>query len=339
MPAALARSQPRLAETPGWAKYATSLDIFTPALAERFAAIARFTRGVTRPDGLVPDIGDNDCGRFFRLGETSQDHRHLEDAIAALFEGEPNGLDGAIVRALSGGAPFGPLPGEPPKVNPRRFPQFGLYVYETGRMWLAVRCGALAGGGTGSHLHNDQLALELALDGVPFFVDSGSYLYTPLPEARGRFRGAAMHNTLAIAGREQFAPGSESLFHLLDTARPRVIEAGESLFVGAHDGYGAPCRRTIRIAPDGIEIADSCAAPGTRTIGLHLHPDVQVERAAAASVMLSHGTARLTVSAEAGAWRVEESQLAPGYGRLVATKKLVLPVAGDTVTWRIRFEG
>jgi Heparinase II/III-like protein/Heparinase II/III N-terminus len=337
--AVLARPQTLLGDTPGWDGYATSRNIFTPELATRFAAIARFTRGVTRPDGLVPDIGDNDSGRFVKLedGAALQDHRHLVDAVEALFEGPARGIDGCTVRGLAGGAPFGPLPAYPPGQQPRRFPQFGLCVYETGRLWLAVRCGALAGGGAGSHVHNDQLSFELTLDGVPFFVDCGAWLYTPLPEARTRFRGAAMHNTLAVEGREQFQPGSASLFHVLDTALPRIVEASESLFVGEHGGFGAPCRRTFRVAPNGIEVAEFCAAQGAKSVNLHLHPGVHVERSDGA-VILAHGAARLSVAAEDGSWRVADSQLASGYGRLVATRKLVLPVAGDTVTWRIGFD-
>ncbi len=274
-----------------------------------------------------------------KLGEDAQqDHRHLSDAIAALFADAARGLDGAVIRALAGGPVFGAPPDDPAGDEaPRAFPRFGLYVWRTGRAWLAVRCGALAGGGFGAHVHNDQLSFELALDGVPIFVDCGAYLYSPLAEQRNRFRSAALHNVLSVAGHEQFRPGSESLFHLVDTARPRVIEAGPSLFVGEHQGYGAPCRRTIRLGGDGIAVEDSCAASGAKSVHLHLHPSVRVAEADGA-LALAHGAARLTVTAETGAWRVEKAAIATGYGRLAETHRLVLPVAGDGAAWRVRFE-
>ncbi len=336
--AALDRVQPSLADTPGWTEYRAGGTPFAPALGDRFAAIARFTRAIARPDGLVPDIGDNDSGRFVALGETSRDHSHLVAAIDALFEGDTHGLDGTVVRALAGGPIYGIAPPAPPAATPRRFPDFGLYIYEVGRVWLAIRCGALAGGGYGAHLHNDQLSFELAVDGAAFFVDCGAYLYTPLPEARNRFRSAAMHNTLAIAGREQFQPGSASLFHLVDTARPRALEVGPDVFVGEHQGYGAPCRRSFRIAPDEIGVVESCTAPGAKSVSLHLHPEVRVAATTDGAMTLSRGSTRLAVTADEGAWRVEPSEIATGYGRLAPTQRLVLPVAGDRAAWRIRFE-
>ncbi len=53
------------------------------------------------------------------------------------------------------------------------YPDFGIYVFRSRRLFLAVRCGAIGQRGRGGHAHNDQLAIELdpeverAVDALP----------------------------------------------------------------------------------------------------------------------------------------------------------------------------
>ena len=47
---------------------------------ERLDLMLSFVRDYTRPDGLAPQIGDSDDGRFLPLGDYGadpRDHRHL----------------------------------------------------------------------------------------------------------------------------------------------------------------------------------------------------------------------------------------------------------------------
>ncbi|HEX6373815.1 MAG TPA: heparinase II/III family protein [Longimicrobium sp.] len=117
---------------------------FAPAHVERLQRMAEFTRDVTRPDGTLHQVGDNDSGRFLRLWpehrplpsaevkrrlaslagwdglpdgaaywlEEELDHRHLVAAVDGLFDRAdfaafaPGHPERAIVRALAGGARF-----------------------------------------------------------------------------------------------------------------------------------------------------------------------------------------------------------------------------------------
>src|SRR5690606_39806355 len=47
--------------------------------------------------------------------------------------------------------------------------------------------------GNGGHAHNDQLSITLVVDAVPWIADPGSYLYTPFPEIRNRYRSVVAH--------------------------------------------------------------------------------------------------------------------------------------------------
>lgn len=284
-----------------------------PPGAEHFTRLARageFTLHVTKPSGLVAQIGDNDSGRMFKPHpvylaggapelprEVDLDHRGVVAAIAALvgredladFAGRDR-LDAALVTALARGrsvedgsdrfpaarariaaregaaiASSEPrtveivAPGGNLRENLRLFgyPDFGLWLYRSDRLFLAVRCGSPPGGGRagGGHAHNDQLAIELAVDGEDWITDPGSYLYCAPSERRNAWRSVAAHAAPRWDGRE---PGRLDLgdFILGETARSRCLRFDARGFAGEHWGFGSPVRREIAIGPTGITIRD-----------------------------------------------------------------------------------
>ncbi len=134
-------------------------------------------------------------------------------------------------------------------------PDFGLYVYRSDRMFLSVRCGPMGMNGRGPHAHNDQLSVELAIDGEDWISDPGSYLYTPLPEVRNAYRSVTAHFAPRLDERE---PGNLNfgLFHLGDEAKAECDEFSEACFLGHHHGFGAPVYRHIRFTDTSICIID-----------------------------------------------------------------------------------
>jgi hypothetical protein len=142
--------------------------------------------------------------------------------------------------------------------GPRRaaaFPEFGLYVLRAGTSYLCVRCGPIGNHGLGAHAHNDALSIELVCGGRDVVRDPGSYLYTPLPAERDRYRSVRAHFAPRIAGRE---PGSLALglFRLGDEAQARCLYFGEDGFLGTHTGYGAPVHRLIAFTDTMLVIED-----------------------------------------------------------------------------------
>jgi len=136
------------------------------------------------------------------------------------------------------------------------YDQFGLYVARSRRLYLAFRCGRLHPGSAGGHAHNDQLSIELIIDGQVLIVDPGTFLYTPFPEARNRYRSVAAHFAPRVEGME---PGelSHGLFVLADRARATCTYAGVEGFSGEHQGFGAAVVRVVSILDDRIEIDDA----------------------------------------------------------------------------------
>jgi hypothetical protein len=146
------------------------------------------------------------------------------------------------------------------------FRHFGLYLYRSPRLYLAVRCGPLGKRG-GAHAHNDQLGFELAIDGEDWVSDPGSYVFAAAPTWRNAYRSVDAHSAPRLQGRE---PGRlDRGFFRLGDSKARCVAFDPGRFVGEHRGYGRKVRRTIRLGATTIAIADEglpAAAP-VRLVG------------------------------------------------------------------------
>ena len=259
-------------------------------LADRLRGMADFVIGITKPDGRVPQVGDNDNSRLFKFvpitrtdsaGRQVEDHldlRHLVAAVDALAPDPAYGafaagheLETEIVRALAGGRTLGPHRRTGPVSRPSRhdplaieeldawiaarpprrrraidiplpsgalnglgltaLPDFGLYVARSPRLYFAIRCGTSVSWAPTGHLHNDQLSLELTVDGSDLIRDPGSYVYTPLPELRNAYRSAAAHFGPRPADGEP-ARLDAGLFTVPDPPAASCLSWGESGFAG-----------------------------------------------------------------------------------------------------------
>ena len=112
-------------------------------------------------------------------------------------------------------------------IGSRSFPQAGWYVIRRDRDYCLVSCGYSGPNGTGGHAHNDKLSIELMLDGRDVVVDPGTYLYTPRPEIRNRFRSTGHHNTVKVNGCEQSEPLNGDMFRLADRTTIRLARLAE----------------------------------------------------------------------------------------------------------------
>ncbi len=304
--------------------------------AERLARMAEFTAHITKPSGWVPQVGDNDSGRFLKLqpayrpltvaeakarhanlagyadlpddatywAEEVLDHRHVNAAAAGLVDpasveaaGEES-VEAALVRGLAGtrfpsyraaGEPAAaerlrigtddwarvladlarvpdshrdvvevPVPGGGLRDGLRlyAYPDFGLYLFRTARLYLAVRCGPIGQAETGGHAHNDQLSVELTVDGEDRILDPGTFIYTPLPALRQRYRSVRAHFAPWMDGAAEPGRLDLGLFRLGDEAQARCLYFGERGFIGTHQGYGKPVYRVVEVRDEVLCIRD-----------------------------------------------------------------------------------
>lgn len=262
---------------------------------ERLRAMLAFTRDYTRPDGLAPQIGDADDGRFLPLGDYGRadprSHLHLFDQAGVAYE-----------PARAGGD----------------YRDGGYSIMRRGPLYAIVRCGDVGVGGLGSHAHNDQLSFELALGTQPLVVDPGSYVYTADLEGRALFRSTSFHSTLRIGGVEQNPLRADAPFSLEDLTRSEWIEVGLSSG-GMHHGYERleqPARheRLFELSETGLSVRDIVTSEGEHelewTFPLALC-DVGVSDGRAVA---DFEGARLTVESPGLEFRVEDGWYSPSYG-------------------------
>jgi len=306
---------------------------------ERLEKMAEFSMHVTKQGGHIPQIGDNDNGRFLKLQPVYQQmtvaearqrysslkdynylpddapywdedhlhHRHLVAAINGLFgRDDLSGFAGDywlecdLVRRMAGGlrlssyladtkttaaetvrlgrdedmarleARFSSysadqrrtttieIPGQDlwKGLKLYAYPDFGLYIYRSNRMFLAIRCGAIGQRGNGGHAHNDQLSLELNVEGEDWIVDPGTYLYTPLPERRNQYRSVRAHFAPRLVSGNEPGQLDLGLFRLGDQARGTCLYFGLTGFVGVHWGYGEPVYRQVKFNGDTVVVTD-----------------------------------------------------------------------------------
>jgi hypothetical protein len=172
-------------------------------------------------------------------------------------------------------------------------------------LYLLITCGAVGTRGIGNHKHNDVLSFELHADGQDLIVDAGSYLYTPEPIWRNRFRSTAVHNTVMVDGAEQNRFGEGGLFWLHPDAMPQCLvwesTAEGDCFVGEHDGYArlSPAvmhRREFRLdkRARSIAVGDWLDGRGRHALAWNftLAPGVTVRQAGTWEWELTSGSVR-----------------------------------------------
>jgi len=307
--------------------YATALipDAQIPnAYWTRLEKMAEFIGSITKPDGSIVQFGDNDSGRFIKLLPITNnlDHRYLIGALHSLKS--KKGLSAFIQSQLE----------DLVEIKKKdSYPDFGVYILRNTSLFLAVRCGHIGQKGNGGHAHNDQLSFELSLQGQSVIVDPGTYVYTPFPEARRHFRSTAMHNTLAIAGKEQNE--DQGLFRLTDRAHARLIQFDKESFVGEHSGFGAVHRRTLQIDENQLEGIDECEEAGMKQIFFHFSPCWRGKILNNREAEFVYNGLQIKVITSQASFTLENGEYSAGYGEKEAAPVLILHTDSNRVTWKI----
>jgi uncharacterized heparinase superfamily protein len=270
-------------------------------------AVATFIR----PDGTLPQIGDNDDGRFLIV---SQYHRNRRDwrpllSLGSYFFRRPEWLplagdawvEGAWLLGdgfLRWRASSDPSSGTArsaftssagsaavsPGFRCRAFPEAGIYQLGALDVQMVVDAGGVGQGNNGGHAHNDTLAFDLYACGEEVLPDRGTGAYTPDLKQRDRFRSTLAHNTIQV-DESEINPFPDEPFRLIPADTPRALgwrqrERYACLRV-EHHGYarlpaGVVHRRAILLdrARRAFEIEDRLIGKGRHRFvaSFHLAP-------------------------------------------------------------------
>ena len=299
-------------------------------------ALLEYLMWITRPDGSMPLIGDDDGGRLLFLDErTAHDTRTPLAIGAALF----HRADFAAVAAAptaelvwllgeSGLRQFSGLAPRIPSNTARSFADGGTYVLRSG--WDQSASVMVIDAGphgflNAGHSHADALSLDLAVSGQPLLVDPGTFTYTTSPTWRDAFRETASHNAATVDGIGSAAVGGPFQWATRADAHCWQWEPGKDavLFAGSHDGFERlrPAVRytrfIIHFPPDVWVVRDEITADDEHELAVHWQcaPGLTCS-GGAGSIVLARGRndlLKLRVVETAG-WRFSDSWVSLAYG-------------------------
>ncbi len=183
---------------------------------DKLARMFAFIEWCTPEDGQLVTIGDHDSGNV-------------------LYYGLPKNIDAEKKEGI------------------RHFPKFGLSIIKNKKWHISLRHHAYQNYQPSGHFHNDVGSITLAMNGIPVFVDPGSYVYTPSVYWRNKFRSVEVHNTCYVEGVEP-VPLNNDLFYLGIPENKTTSK----LYV-QHDLYkrlGLSFERNIDFKDDTLKIID-----------------------------------------------------------------------------------
>lgn len=312
-------------------------------LESKLQGLTDFLMAATLPDGSTPLIGDDDGGRLLpRAATRPDDFRAVLATGAVLFErGDYKFVAGQFAEEtlwLLGGAgarSFENLRAETPREKSFAFADGGYFVMRDGWAetddYLLVDCGEL-GAINGGHGHADALAINLAVGGRNFLVDSGTYTYNESVEARNYFRSTEAHNTLTIDNQSSSVTGNKFSWKTKakSTLEKWISQDRFDFFEGSHDGYqrlpdpATHSRGILFLKNDYWIMRDFVETSGKHDYKLNFHfdgatdPKVEIAENGNSCVTESSETEiglRLFTFGDNGNWTREESPISTSYGR------------------------
>ncbi|MBV9401771.1 MAG: alginate lyase family protein [Bryobacterales bacterium] len=233
---------------------------FPNVVTQKIEAMRGFLACMTRSDGTIPLIGDDDGGRAGWFGRTS----FSLSSKAGQAEACPTCV----------------------------FPNGGYAVQRSEHDHLVFDFGGL-GMLNGGHAHADSLSITLFSRGRELLVDPGTYVYNCAPQWREYFRSTAAHNTVTIDGLNQAETSGTFRWSSSWNARLCLHVAGESTeyLEAEHDAYQARLgivhrRRLLHVRGEYWVVVDDFSGRGRHEyeFAFHLGPEVELSR------YTSHGT-------------------------------------------------
>jgi hypothetical protein len=307
-------------------------------LQRALSGLLDYLMWISRPDGTMPLIGDDDGGRLLFLDERTAHDARSPLAIGASLFGRSDlaavaGVPSSELVWLlgkSGLDAFSRITPELPASNACWFRDGGTAVLRSG--WDASASVLTIDAGphgfmNAGHAHADALSIDLTIGGTPVLVDPGTYTYTVSPDWRDRFRETAMHNAVTVdgcssatvAGPFQWLTRAESRCEQWEVnPEERVV-----LFSGSHDGFERlrPAVRYTRLVayfePDLWVVRDEISGSGEHELAVHWQCDTGIScHGGAGSLMLTRGRTEVLGLhvVETAAWRFYDGSVSPAYG-------------------------
>jgi hypothetical protein len=314
---------------------------FTQQYNNRLSCMYEFLAEISQDTGAIPPFGDADDGYVLDLGDKPDNIGNLLSVGAQLF-------DMASLQFATPSETCAWLFGESQRSGSRRettdvsrrFVESGYVILRSRpagvaqpRVSILFDCADLGFGGIAAHGHADCLSFALAVNGVPIFVDPGTYDYFTHPDWRDYFRSTAAHNTVEIDGRSQST--STGPFMWSARANPSLDSWRDDDEIvtaqGSHDGYSREDEAIIHTRElalnktnGSINLRDriECAGQHVAVRRFHLAPAFAAEIIDSSHIQLSDGKIDLILEHSAAHFEIvnasqdsKEGWVSTGYHR------------------------
>lgn len=313
---------------------------------DRVTLLGAFLDSVTDVQGRSLQLGDNDSGRAVCISPSFHDDLRLVGRLTARERGLDVGAAQFPEEELLYEAPTQECGAVAWDNDIKVFPDAGVALV---RLWDwslgFYACDGFRDGAEAGHTHNDKLSFTLAVDGVSFFVDPGSGVYTRKTQLRNKLRGTSQHSTLWFKGLEQNEFGGLFGFIRCGGATLDVKECDheKAVLEGATDCWlsrvGVVHRRVTIVDSRQIQIIDfldgevlTCSAFRSFVLA----PSVSIAALAEGRIDLHDGGVSVRLESNAPI-SMREGLFSAHYGSIEKTLILDIPyVSGEENTILIR---
>lgn len=325
------------------------LAIMPRGFYESLSRMADFTESLIKPNGLVPQFGDNDSARVHKLCPNINyhvnNHDHVVAAIRSLL-GQKVLQEGSVDRfeanLITAGLNLGLDIKAANSNHSIHHRNAGIAILNNQDVFLAVSCGQNGQNGRGGHNHNDKLSFELNILGLDLIVDGGCPVYTASPKTRNQFRGTRAHSTIIVNDVEQdkWTESMHGLFVLRERSFPKLL-VQDNLVKGEHFGYSSRHKREFHLCSSHLNIYDNIIITGNKVMNFNLHPDVNCQiiecENTEVKVILKHNLGLVVHMNVKGVEnpKINSGFFSLGYGVPLTTQSLELTMLGHSTSTKI----
>ena len=304
---------------------------FSNKYEKRLEKMVEFLAKITKSNGKIPLIGDVDNGRLIILSNyynwEVNDVRNIISLGGEYF-------DNILLKEVGANEKedkiwiFNSQKDYKEKFFKESiaFENGGYYLLQNSEIYCLIRCGELSLRGQGGHSHNDQLSIELNIDGEDFFIDTGTGVYTADKNIRNLFRSTRMHNTVSINGLEQNNFYEDKLFEMKEESFGRCLKFSENSFKGIHYGYinkiGSTHIREIILDRKTLNLID-LLDNNTGIINFNLEPKVEIIKLEQNNIVLRKNNVMLQIFIDNNSnYKILDNVISKKYGKIEKTKKI-----------------
>lgn len=312
---------------------------FSIGYMAKMEKMCQFIMDITKPNGISPIIGDADDGRLLILSNYAKwnrrDFTHILAIAGEYFNRDDFRICGMRYAedALWAMGSFKEVYKEL-QLTSKHYDKGGYYILRNDRIYCMVRCGELSLRGQGGHSHNDQLSMELNVDGEDFIIDPGTYVYTSDYKMRNLFRSTKMHNTLYINNYEQNDFNEYNLFYMKEQSFGKCAFFNETSFIGRHYGFREKCglihERQINMENNELIIIDKVigSTVGNAYINFLLDFGVTIEEKQN-GIQLNKNGKKIFIQFN-NEYSITDAFVSYGYGQRLSTSKISIQLHNES---------